>query len=398
VNPETEIELPVIPLPRDKRCPVHPPAEFASWRGRPGLRRVMYFGHPTWALSRYQDIRDGLVDPRLSADTFPPELKLEGEEDTIMFARADDPDHNRVRKMLTSDFTFRRCESMRPQIQRIVDDHIDAMITKGPPSDLVRNFGLPVPSLVIALLLGVPPEDLSDFQEYTGSALEASATDEQRGQAWGLMYGYIQQLVEKKTDNPGDDLISRLVVEQLQTGQINSSTVVLSAITMLVAGHETTANMISLGTLTLLDHPEVWTMLGDTDDAGEIAKVVEELMRYLSIVHSQVGRIALEDLELGGQQIRKGDWVMMNIPAGNWDTEFTENPQVFDIERNNRGHVGFGYGVHNCIGANLARVEMQIAFSTLARRFPNLKLAAPTDELKFKNSDIYGMAELPVSW
>jgi cytochrome P450 len=205
--------------------------------------------------------------------------------------------------------------------------------------------------------------------------------------------------VDKKQREPGDDLISRLVVEQMQTGQINRATVVLSGITMLVAGHETTANMISLGTVALLEHPDIFKRLGETTDAAEIAQIVEEMMRYLSIVHCQVDRIATEDFELGGQPIRAGDHLLMNIPAGNWDAEFAENPEVFDISRNTRGHVGFGYGAHNCIGANLARVEMQVAFATLARRLPNLRLAVAPSELKFKgNSDIYGMVELPVAW
>ena len=122
-------------------------------------------------------------------------------------------------------------------------------------------------------------------------------------------------------------------------------------------------------------------------------------MRYLSIVHCGVDRVATEDFELGGQQIRTGDHILMNIPAGNLDAEFTKNPEVFDVERNTRGHVGFGYGAHNCIGANLARVEMQVAFATLARRLPNLRLAVPPGGLNFKGtSDIYGMAELPVTW
>ena len=129
-----------------------------------------------------------------------------------------------------------------------------------------------------------------------------------------------------------------------------------------------------------------------------IANIVEELMRYLTIVHSQVDRVATEDFVLGGQLISAGDMVLMNIPAGNWDAEFVDNPESFDAERNTRGHLGFGYGVHQCIGQNLARVEMQVAFATLARRLPGLKLAVPPEELKFKEADIYGMKELPVTW
>jgi cytochrome P450 len=396
----TDVQLPVIPAARAPQCPLHPPAEFAEWRENPGLQKVLYHGEPTWLVSRYQDIRAGLVDPRLSADTFPAEFKQSGGEDgAIMFARTDDPDHNRVRRMMTSDFTFRRCEAMRPQIQALVDQHIDDMVAKGAPADLVRDFGLPVPSLVIALLLGVPPEDLASFQDFTGSALDATGTDEQRALAWSSMYGYIEELVGKKEQHPGDDLISRLVVEQMQTGQINRTTVVMSGITMLVAGHETTANMISLGTVALLEHPDVFKRLGQTQDAAEVAQIVEEMMRYLSIVHCQVDRVATEDFEFAGQPIRAGDHILMNIPAGNWDSEFTENPEIFDVTRNTRGHVGFGYGVHQCIGANLARVEMQVAFATLARRLPDLQLAVAPSKLKFKgNSDIYGMVELPVRW
>jgi cytochrome P450 len=397
----TEVDLPVIPAPRDAECPLRPPAEFAKWRDEPGLQRVMYHGEPTWLVSRYQDIRAALVDPRLSAQTFPAYLKPQSADESspVMFARADDPEHNRIRRMMTSDFTFRRCEALRPQIQALVDRFIDDMIAKGPPADLVHDFGLPVPSLVIALLLGVPPEDLGPFAQNTSAALVADATADEKAQAFGAMYGCIEQLVDQKQRDPGDDLISRLVVDQLQTGQINRATVVLSGLTMLVAGHETTANMISLGTVALLEHPESFKRLGETEDNAEVAKLVEEMMRYLTIVHCQVDRVATEDFELGGQQICAGDHVLMNLPAGNWDAEFTEKPELFDVERNTRGHVGFGYGAHQCIGANLARVEMQVAFSTLARRLPTLRLGVPPRELKFKGtSDIYGMVELPVSW
>ena len=154
----------------------------------------------------------------------------------------------------------------------------------------------------------------------------------------------------------------------------------------------------SLGTVTLLEHPDIFERLGQTDDHAVIANTVEELMRYLSIVHGQVDRVATEDLTLGGQLIRAGGKLLMNLPAGNWDSEFVDSPDTFDVGRNTRGHLGFGYGVHQCIGANLARVEMQVAFATLARRLPGLQLAVSPDELKFKDADIYGMKELPVTW
>lgn len=154
----SDMDLPVIPVPRAAHCPLHPPAEFVDWRQEPGLRRVMYHGRPAWVVSRYHDIRAALVDPRLSADTIPEYLRQKNTDNTpVMFARVDDPEHHRLRRMLTGDFTFRRCEAMRPRIQELVDHHLDVMIRNGPPADLVRDFALPVPSLVIALLLGCRP-------------------------------------------------------------------------------------------------------------------------------------------------------------------------------------------------------------------------------------------------
>jgi cytochrome P450 len=359
----------------------------------------MWNGHQVWSVSRYEDIRAALVDPRLSAETLK-DLFASSSDSTVppMFARIDDPEHHRLRRMMTSQFTFRRTEAMRPQIQELVDKYLDAMIDKGPPADIVRDFGLPVPSLVIALLLGVPPEDLELFQHNTSAGLDVNSTDEEKAKAFIEMYGYIQELVARKERDPGDDLISRLITDYVATGQLEYNTVAVNSVIMMQAGHETTANMISLGTVALLDHPDAFERLGQTDDAGVIANAVEELLRYLSIVHAQVDRIATEDLVLGGQQIRAGDRLLMNLPAGNWDSEFVDSPETLDIARNARGHVAFGYGTHQCIGANLARVEMQVAFATLARRLPGLQLAVPPAELKFKDADIYGMKELPVTW
>jgi cytochrome P450 len=359
----------------------------------------MWNGQQVWSVSRYQDIRAALVDPRLSAKTLPDLFdEAGGNEAPPIFARIDDPEHQRLRRMMTSQFTFRRTEVMRPEIQKLVDHYLDAMIDKGPPADIVHDFGLPVPSMVIALLLGVPPEDLDLFQHNTSLGLDVKSTDEQRAQGFIAMYAYIQELVARKERDPGDDLISRLITEYVATGQLDYNTVAVNAVIMMQAGHETTANMIGLGTVALLEHPEIFRRLGQTDDAAVIANAIEELMRYLSIVHAQVDRIATEDLILGGQQVRTGDRLLMNLPAGNWDPEFVDSPDALDVTRNARGHLAFGYGAHQCIGANLARVEMQVAFATLARRLPGLQLAVPSEELQFKEADIYGMKELPVTW
>ena len=173
----------------------------------------------------------------------------------------------------------------------------------------------------------------------------------------------------------------------------------MNGVILLQAGHETTASMIALGTLALLQHPDELARLRATDDPTVVANVVEELMRYLTIVHSQVDRVAVEDLVLGGQHIRAGDAVLMNLPGGNWDRAFVDNPGTLDTDRSPRGHLGFGFGVHQCIGQNLARAELQIALATLARRLPGLQLVVRPDELRFQyQQEIYGIERLPVTW
>ncbi|HEY0229255.1 MAG TPA: cytochrome P450, partial [Mycobacterium sp.] len=299
----SDADLPVLPVPRAAGCPLAPPAEFADWRAEPGLRQAMFHGNPIWVVSRYQDIRAALVDPRLSAKTLPDAMMPTDSDNKIpvVFARTDDPEHNRIRRMLTSNFTFRRCEAMRPHIQEMVDHYLDEMISDGPPADLVRDFGLPVPSMVIALLLGVPTEDLALFQENTSKGLDQHSSDAEKTQAMGAMYAYLEELVQRKEREPGDDLISRLVAEYVTTGQLDHGTAAITSVIMMQAGHETTANMRSLGTVALLEHPHIYERLGRSNVPAAIANLVEELMGYLTIVLSPVDRVATEELTIGGQ-------------------------------------------------------------------------------------------------
>ena len=251
-------------------------------RRRASGRRVAtgpWRGEPAWVVSKYEDIRAALLDPRLSAETLPDALKLMGTDDNVpvVFARIDDPEHNRLRRMMTRDFTFRRAQEMRPQIQHLVDGFLDTMIDNGPPADLVRDFALPVPSLVISLLLGVPYEDHEFFQHHSTVGLDSRSTDEEKLAAMGAIFNYVTELADRKEREPGDDLISRLVTEYVATGQLNRATVAMNGAILLQAGHETTANMIAR-TVALLEHPDQLARLRETDDPAVIANVVEELM------------------------------------------------------------------------------------------------------------------------
>jgi cytochrome P450 len=253
--------------------------------------------------------------------------------------------------------------------------------------------------LVISLLLGVPYEDHEFFQRNSTIGLDSRSTEEEKAAANGLVFNYVWELVARKESEPGDDMLSRLATDYVATGELSRETATMNGVIMLSAGHETTASMLALGALALMQHPDQFARLRDTDDPDVVAGVVEELMRYLTIVHSLVDRVALEDLTIAGQLIRAGDRVLMNLSAGNWDPAFVDNPEELDVDRSARGHLGFGFGVHQCIGQNLARVEMQVALSTLVRRLPGLRLAVAEEDLRFQNEhEIYGLEELPVTW
>ena len=389
--------LPVLPGKRLARCPLDPAPEYAQWRESDGLQRVNWGSHDVWAVSRYEDIKVAMTDPRISAEVIG---LFQGEDTGVpIFPRMDDPEHNRRRRMLTKDFTVKRVDAMRPDIEKMANDFIDTMISTGSPADLVKAYALPIPSLVISLLLGVPYSDHQFFQDTTAISMSLNSTPQERRAASGAMFGYLLDLVKRKESEPGEDLISRLIREHVATGELTREATAMNGVILLNAGHETTANMIGLGTLALLEHPAEAARLRDTDDPALIANAIEELLRYLTIVHSLVARVAKEDVEIGGQLVKAGDGLVMNLPAGNRDSAFLSDPDTFDIDRNSRGHVAFGYGVHQCIGQVLARAELQIALPTLLRRLPDLHLAVPLEEIKFRSDmSIYGVHELPVAW
>ncbi|MEW1837686.1 cytochrome P450 [Nonomuraea angiospora] len=391
--------LPVFPGTRSQRCPLDPPAEYADWRQAEGLQRVrMWNGHTAWVVTRYEDVRAVLGDPRLSADAqrYPSVLP---HTQVPAFPRMDDPEHARLRRMLTADFTVKRVETMRPEIHEIVERFLDEMISKGWPADLVRAFALPIPSLVISLLLGVPYDDHEFFQQHSATMNRADASPQEKGQASGELFGYLLGLVERKEREPGDDLISRLLAERVATGQLSREEAAMNGMILLFAGHETTANMIGLGTLALLQNPDQAARIRDTDDPAVVANAVEELLRYLSIAQDMIVRVATEDLTIGGHLIRAGEAVTVNLPAANRDTVFLDQPDTVDLGRNTRGHLAFGYGVHQCLGQNLARVELQVALPALLRKLPGLRLAVPLEEVKFRHDmSAYGVHELPVAW
>jgi cytochrome P450 len=394
--------LPAYSGVRPAQCPFDPPPEHAHWRERDGLQRAVWQGFPVWVVSRYEDIKAAMTDPRISADTrttLQASVLGGGEDAPPVFPRMDDPEHARLRMMLTKDFTVRRAEAMRPKLEEMADGLVDHMVATGAPADLVRDYALPIPSLVISALLGVPYSDHEFFQEHSATMFKLNATQEEKGAATLALFSYLLELVERKEREPGDDLISRVAAEYVASGELSREALAINGLILLSAGHETTANMIALGVVALLQNPDQLSRFRDADEPALAANAVEELLRYLSIVQSQVVRVAIDDVTIGGQLVRTGEGLAMNLPAGNRDAAVFDDPDTFDIDRGSRAHLAFGYGVHQCLGQALARMELQVALRQLLRRLPGLRLAVPLEQLRFRNDmGTYGVHELPVTW
>ncbi|MET9144731.1 cytochrome P450 [Streptomyces sp. NPDC004042] len=401
--PDPTIETPhSVAFPQDRTCPYHPPTGYEPLRESAPLARVtLYDGSPAWAVTGHAVARELLADPRLSSDRardgFPltaPRLQVARERKTALLG-VDDPEHRVQRRMLIPSFTLKRATAMRPRIQGIVDGLLDRMTTLGPPAELVRDFALPVPSMVICELLGVPYADHEFFEEQSRRLLrgpDMAAVIEARDR----LEAYLGDLVDRKQKEPGDGVLDELVQQRLGEGELDRADLVSLAIILLIAGHETTANMISLGTFTLLQHPERLAEL--RADPALLPAAVEELMRMLSIADGLL-RQAQEDIEIAGQTIRAGEGVVFSTSVINRDETHFEGPDDLDFHRTTRHHVAFGFGIHQCLGQNLARAELEIALGSLLARLPGLRLAAPPEEIPFKPGDtIQGMLELPVTW
>ncbi|HUQ61165.1 cytochrome P450 [Lentzea sp.] len=382
-----------VPLPM-RRVGMEPVPELLALRDHEGIARIPWlFGESAWLVARHADVKAVLADTTRFSNAMSP---LAGGESTAgNLLATDPPDHHRLRRMLTGQFTHRRMRLLAPRVERIVEDHLGAMERKGAPSDLVADFALPVPSLVICELLGVPWEERGEFQERSARNMDLSRPAHERDAAMAELHRYLTGLVVRTREKPGEDLLGMLVREH--GDELTTAELAGMALLLLVAGHETTANMLALGTLALLRHPD--QLAAVRDDPAAVEPAVEELMRWLSVVHTGVQRTATTDVEIAGVTVRAGDTVVVTLPGANRDPGFIADPGTLDIRRGEAGHLGFGHGVHHCLGAPLARLEMRVAFPALFRRFPALSLAVPDDEVEFRVfNSVYGVTALPVTW
>jgi cytochrome P450 len=363
-----------------------------------------HWGVPAWLVTRYEDVRAVLGDHKRFTSGVPPYFAgaSKGDADgggsmegTGTFIVYDPPEHTRLRRMLTPEFTMRRMGRLQPSIEATITEYLDAIEQAGPPADLVDDFALHVPLMVICELFGVPYSDRAQLLPLSSAYTDFSLSVEARREASEKLSAFMVDFILEERKNPGDGMLGMLVREH--GTELTDRELAGIADIMLVAGYETTTAMLSLGTLTLLQNPEYIPLVRDSDD--KLDQVIEEMLRYLSVTHNAFPRIAREDVTLGGQQIKAGQLVLCSPPIANRDPQLGEDIDHFDPTRKVSQHLAFGHGIHHCIGAPLARMELRTAYPALFQRFPNLRLAVPFEEISWRtHTNIYGLNSLPVTW
>ncbi|SEQ48284.1 Cytochrome P450 [Streptomyces sp. yr375] len=391
-------------IPVDRAHPLDPPPELAEWRARCPVAPLTYAdGHEGWIVTNQEYARQVLSDPRFSSD---PRLRHSAVHDVLgdgqppeedvpgMFVGMDPPEHTTYRRLLTGELSTRRMREMEPKIAAVAHELVDRMRADGATgADLVTAFAIPLPSRVICDLLGIEYEDWREIQPVSEKMLRIDSTAEEVKECYRIIFEFLGGVVELKRKAPADDLLSGLA----HSAELSDVELTSVAFQLFTAGHETTANMFSLGTYTLLTHPEQLAALRESPDMTSGA--VEEMLRYLTVIQFGISRGAAADVELGGATVRAGQTVTVSLPAANRDPERFADPDRFDITRVPSGNLAFGFGVHQCVAQQLARAEMRIGFQVLFDRLPELRLAVPAEEVAMREGAIvYGCRELPVTW
>lgn len=392
-------------FPVARQDPMHPPRDYAAWGTEQRISRVTQWnGAPAWFVTRYEDVRALLMDPRLSADATSPAYPAQTaalalvRRDYQVFAQMDPPGHTAERRLLQAEFSAPATERLRPKVQALVDALIDKMTAGKSSGDLVTEFAVPLPCQVICTLLGVPESDHAAIQGWSKDISSRSTSQEAAAaKIQEFCEGYLTDLVRHKNEKLGDDLLSRLIVNHMRPGTITPRKVVSLARLFLNAGHESSTGTLGLGLAALLYHPDELEKL--RRDPSLIKSAIEEILRFTDVTHSGRLRVASEDIEIAGVTIRAGDAIIMHQPtADRQETVFPE-PDRFDITRNPTQHLAFGAGIHRCIGQPLARMELQLGIGTLVERLPAVRPALPIGELNFHGRmAIYGLESLPVTW
>ena len=385
-------------LPFDQPHPLGPPPELRALQSAGTVHRVRTaVGDPAWLVTGYDTVRRLFTDERLGRAHPDPDNAARTGESALFGGPLGDvatehADHARMRSLLQPHFTPKRMRALRARIEALTSGLLDDLAEQTPPADLHQALALPLPVLVICELLGIPYADRDRFRRWTEAA--ADTRDRARSeQGLAELFNYGLQLVARKRQAPGTDVISRLCA----TEGVGDEEAAALSMALLFAGHETTIVQIGLGALTLLTNPGQWQALGD--DPGLVSRVVEETLRAPAKGGGGIPRYASTALDIDGVHIRAGDLVLLDNGAANHDPTIFADPDHTDINRRDAAHLTFGHGPRYCIGAPLARLELQTVFTQLTTRFPTMRLAVPIDQLTLRHDTLTGgLTNLPVTW
>jgi cytochrome P450 len=378
------------------------PMYFWLQDNEPLARVKLPYGEEGWLLTRYDDVRTALGDARFSlAEAAVRDVpRLTPQRYGAILTDQDPPDHTRLRRLVAKAFTARRVEQLRARAEQITGELIDEMVKSGPPAELSEALAVPLPGLMVCELSGVPYADRDQFRNWVGALMSVTAlTAEQRGEYLGQLAGYLATLAQRRRQTPTDDLLGALVIASDEGDRLTADEVVQLSLVILAAGYESTASQIANFTYALLTHPDQLALLRSRPDL--MPGAVEELMRWtpLLAVSDVLPRYALADVELSGGTVPAGEPVLLAKHAANRDPRRYADPNRLDITRDAQGQLGFGHGAHHCLGAPLARLDIQIALTALLQRFPDLRLAVPESELEWKSGlAVRGPVALPIAW
>jgi cytochrome P450 len=388
-------------VPWDRTDKFDPPAVFDSLREERPLAKMVYpDGHVGWIVSSYELVREVLSDLRFSHSCEVGHFPVTHQGQVIpthplipgMFIHMDPPEHTRYRKLLTGEFTVRRTSRLIPRVEAVAAEQIEVMRAKGAPADVVLDFAKPLVLRMLGELVGLPYEERDRYVPAVTLLHDAEADPAEAAAAYEVAGKFFDEVIERRRKQPQDDLISSLVNENLTQEELRNIVTLL-----LFAGYETTEGALATGVFALLHHTDQLAALRAEPEKLDAA--IEELLRYLTVNQYHTYRTALEDVKLDGELIKKGDTVTVSLPAANRDPAKFGCPAELDIERDTSGHVAFGFGIHQCLGQNLARIELRAGFTALLQAFPELRLAVPADEvpLRLKGS-VFSVKKLPVAW
>jgi len=387
-------------LPSKRECPFDPPPEYKHLRNEMPISKVRTpHGDSAWLVTNHKDIRTVLADKRFSSNPqaagFPSYISGDVPPPPGFFLQIDQPDHSRLRKVVTAEFLASHVETLRPRMQAIVDEQLETMLALAPPVDFVKVFAIPVAARIICEILGIPQSDHDFVKDCTDIVLDRSQPADKTEKAATELMAYFDKIITEKENNPTDDLLGRMINDAQDNADHNEMSGL--AALLLLSAYDTMALAMGMGVVVLLEHQDQLNDFMHDPSLGN--RMVDELVRYLTINHTGLPRAATADVEVGGQLIKEGEGVIVMLSSGNRDEAAFKSPDEFNIHRNEKDHVGFGHGIHKCLGMHFARVELSVSFRTIFEKIPTLKVELPIEELSFRHEMVlYGINELPVSW